>query len=78
MDQNSRKDRRPVLFQKIHNRWYVFAEGQNGAVFTQLPEGMEPNDQSWEFYEIIENELNSQKSGEAPTKKRRPENSVPS
>jgi hypothetical protein len=47
-----------ILFQKLGNRWYAFAEGEQGPIFTALPEGLDPRSTEFEFFEILENEIN--------------------
>ncbi len=43
-----------VLFQKIGNRWYVFAEVDGETVFTPMPEDVDPKTTKLELYHIIE------------------------
>ncbi len=42
------------LFQKLGNTWYVFTEVDNNVLYSALPEGIDPNTQKLELYEVVE------------------------
>lgn len=46
-----------VLFQKLGSRWYIFAEIDGRAVYSTLPEGMDPYSTKLELYEVIEEHM---------------------
>ncbi len=46
-----------VLFQKLGNVWYIFAEIDNEVVYSTMPEGMDPYTTNLELYEVIENHM---------------------
>lgn len=46
-----------VLFQKLGNSWYVFAEVNNEFVYSVLPDGMDPRSTKLELYEVIEEHM---------------------
>ena len=46
-----------VLFQKIGNTWFIFSEVNNEAVYSVMPEGMDPKSTKLELYEIIEEHM---------------------
>jgi len=46
-----------VLFQKLGNTWYIFAEIDNEVVYSTMPEGMDPYSTDLELYEVIENHM---------------------
>lgn len=46
-----------VLFQKLGNTWYIFAEIENEVVYSTMPEGMDPYSTDLELYEVIENHM---------------------
>lgn len=52
--QHSVKD---VLFQKIGNTWFIFSEVNNEAVYSVMPEGMDPKTTKLELYAIIEEHM---------------------
>lgn len=55
---NSSKDIvKDVLFQKIGNTWFIFSEVNNEAVYSVMPEGMDPKSTKLELYEIIEEHM---------------------
>jgi hypothetical protein len=60
-----------VLFQKLGNTWYIFAEINDEVVYSTMPEGMDPYSTSLDLYEVIEehmervSKLNKKKYGEA-------------
>lgn len=67
------KNHSKVLFQKLGSKWYAFTEGQEGLLCTALPEGLDPRNQKFEFYEILEENL-ERPSSKKFTKKRTSEN----
>jgi hypothetical protein len=46
-----------VLFQKLGNSWYIFAEVNNEFVYSVLPDGMDPRSTKLELYEVIEDHM---------------------
>ncbi len=46
-----------VLFQKLGNEWYIFAEIDNEVVYSQMPDGMCPYTTKLELYEVIEDHM---------------------
>ena len=69
---NYKEIEKDMLFQKIGNKWYVFAEIDNEMFFSPFPEGMDPKETKLELYEIIEEHM----SKVASHKRRSPEASV--
>ncbi len=55
--QNQNNQIKDVLFQKLGNSWYAFAEVNNEVVFSPLPEGIDPRNTKIELYSIIEEHL---------------------
>lgn len=58
-----------VLFQKIGNTWFIFSEVNNEAVYSVMPEGMDPKTTKLELYNVIEEHM----SRVASHKRRSPE-----
>ncbi len=55
----SSSSKRKVLFQKLAGRWFVFSvtgDDKNDVIYAILPEGMSPEETSWEMYEVIESQ----------------------
>lgn len=50
-----------VLFQKVGPAWFVFAEIEGEVVYTSLPHGINPLETSFEFYQVIEDYIESAK-----------------
>ncbi|MAE58292.1 MAG: hypothetical protein CME69_05385 [Halobacteriovorax sp.] len=46
-----------VLFQKLGNVWYIFAEIDNELVYSTMPDGMDPYTTKLELYEVIEDHM---------------------
>ncbi len=46
-----------VLFQKLGNVWYIFAEIDNEVVYSTMPDGMDPYTTKLELYEVIEEHM---------------------
>ena len=46
-----------VLFQKLGNTWYIFAEIDNEMIYSTLPEGMDPRTTKLELYDVIEDHM---------------------
>lgn len=46
-----------VLFQKLGNTWYIFAEVNNELIYSAMPDGMDPRTTSLELYEVIEEHM---------------------
>ncbi|MBL7665838.1 MAG: hypothetical protein JNM93_11950 [Bacteriovoracaceae bacterium] len=46
-----------VLFQKLGNTWFIFAEVNNEMIYSVMPEGMDPRDTKLELYEVIEEHM---------------------
>ncbi|MBA2404910.1 MAG: hypothetical protein H0V66_09085 [Bdellovibrionales bacterium] len=61
-----------VLFQKIGNTWFIFSEVNNEAVYSVMPEGMDPKSTKLELFNIIEEHMTKV----ASHKRRSPEASV--
>ena len=61
-----------VLFQKIGNTWFIFSEVNNEAVYSVMPQGMDPKSTKLELFNIIEDHM----SKVASHKRRSPEASV--
>ncbi len=61
-----------VLFQKLGNTWYIFAEIDNETVYSTMPEGMDPYTTSLELYNVIEDHM-ARVSKIRTTKKGNPE-----
>ncbi len=64
--ENNVKD---VLFQKVGNTWFIFSEVNGEAVYSVMPEGMDPKTTKLELYQIIEDHM----SKVASHKRRSPE-----
>lgn len=58
------------LFQKLGNTWYVFTELEDNILFSALPEGIDPNTQKLELYEVVEKFLKDAKEKSPKTKKK--------
>ena len=54
---NYKEIEKDMLFQKIGNKWYVFAEIDNEMFFSPFPEGMDPKETKLEYYQIIEDHM---------------------
>jgi hypothetical protein len=67
--QNQVKD---VLFQKIGNTWFIFSEVNNEAVYSVMPQGMDPKSTKLELFSIIEDHMTKV----ASHKRRSPEANV--
>ena len=65
------ENNKDVLFQKLGNTWYIFAEINDEVVYSTMPEGMDPYTTSLDLYEVIEDhmervsKMNKKKYGEA-------------
>ncbi|MFG1493806.1 hypothetical protein [Halobacteriovorax sp. ZH4_bin.1] len=46
-----------VLFQKLGNNWFIFAEINNEVIYSTMPEGMDPYSTKLELYEVIEEHM---------------------
>lgn len=46
-----------VLFQKIGNTWFIFSEVNNEAVYSVMPQGMDPKSTKLELFNIIEDHM---------------------
>lgn len=46
-----------VLFQKLGNNWFIFAEINDEVVYSTMPEGMDPYSTKLELYEVIEDHM---------------------
>jgi hypothetical protein len=57
MNTVSTQANKDVLFQKLGNTWYIFAEIDNEVVYSTMPEGMDPYSTSLELYEVIEEHM---------------------
>ncbi len=53
----SHENQHDVLFQKLGNTWYVFSEVNGELVFSEIPEGIDPNTNSFELYEVVEDHI---------------------
>ncbi len=42
-----------VLFQKIANTWYVFAEVDGEFLFRALPQGVDPKTTQFDFMQVV-------------------------
>ena len=42
-----------VLFQKLGSTWYIFTEINGEAIYSVMPQGMDPRDTKLELYEVI-------------------------
>lgn len=51
---NSVKD---VLFQKIGQTWFIFSEVNGEAVYSVMPEGMDPKTTKLELFQVIEDHM---------------------
>lgn len=51
---HSNKD---VLFQRIGNTWFIFAEHNGEMIYSVMPEGMDPKSTKLELYQIIEEHM---------------------
>jgi hypothetical protein len=61
-----------VLFQKIGNTWFIFSEVNNEAVYSVMPNGMDPKATKLELFSIIEDHMTKV----ASHKRRSPEANV--
>ncbi|WP_412471311.1 hypothetical protein [Halobacteriovorax sp. RT-2-4] len=46
-----------VLFQKLGNNWFIFAEINNEVIYSTMPDGMDPYTTKLELYEVIEEHM---------------------
>lgn len=46
-----------VLFQKLGNNWFIFAEINDEVIYSTMPEGMDPYSTKLELYEVIEDHM---------------------
>lgn len=46
-----------VLFQKLGNNWFIFAEINDEVIYSTMPEGMDPYSTKLELYEVIEEHM---------------------
>ncbi|AYF43350.1 MULTISPECIES: hypothetical protein [Halobacteriovorax] len=46
-----------VLFQKLGNNWFIFAEINDEVVYSTMPDGMDPYSTKLELYEVIEDHM---------------------
>lgn len=46
-----------VLFQKLGNNWFIFAEIDDEVIYSTMPEGMDPYTTKLELYEVIEEHM---------------------
>ncbi|MFG1500701.1 hypothetical protein ABMA70_10890 [Halobacteriovorax sp. XZX-3] len=46
-----------VLFQKLGNNWFIFAEINNEVIYSTMPDGMDPYSTKLELYEVIEEHM---------------------
>lgn len=51
------KNHTDVLFQKLGQRWYIFAEIDGEIIYSMLPEGMDPHSTKLELYDVIEDHM---------------------
>ena len=54
---NRNNKKQKVLFQKLGNTWYIFAEVNNEIIYSAMPEGMDPRSTKLELYEVIEEHM---------------------
>lgn len=57
MNTTTQPKNKDVLFQKLGNVWYIFAEIDNEVVYSTMPEGMDPYSTDLELYEVIEDHM---------------------
>lgn len=57
MTTSIKHDNAEVLFQKLGNTWYIFAEIENEVVYSTMPEGMDPYSTKLELYNVIEDHM---------------------
>jgi hypothetical protein len=57
MSDQTTNEKADVLFQKLGNTWYIFAEIENEFVYSAMPEGMDPKSTKLELYNVIEEHL---------------------
>ena len=43
-----------VLYQKLGNTWYAFAEVDGEMLFRALPEGLDPQTTKFEFMQVVD------------------------
>jgi hypothetical protein len=57
------KDKKNVLFQKINNEWYLFAEigDKNSLEFTKLPSGVNPMTDNLDIISITDDKKKKKK-----------------
>lgn len=46
-----------VLFQKLGDTWFAFAEINNEVVYSALPKGIDPKSTKLEFYGLIKEHI---------------------
>lgn len=46
-----------VLFQKLGNNWFIFAEINDEVIYSTMPDGMDPYSTKLELYEVIEEHM---------------------
>ena len=54
---NNQDNANEVLFQKMGNTWYVFTEIGEEFIYSALPTGMDPRNNQFELYEVIEEHM---------------------
>ncbi len=47
-------DGQRVLFQKLGNIWYAFAEINNQMHFVEIPHEIDPRDASFDFFQVMD------------------------
>ncbi|OIQ16759.1 MAG: hypothetical protein BM556_13940 [Bacteriovorax sp. MedPE-SWde] len=57
MNTTAQQKSKDVLFQKLGNTWYIFAEVNEEVVYSTMPEGMDPYTTDLELYEVIEDHM---------------------
>jgi hypothetical protein len=54
---NTHSVHKDVLFQRIGNTWFIFAESNGEMIYSVMPEGMDPKTTKLELYQIIEEHM---------------------
>jgi len=55
--ENEKHEEQEVLFQKLGRTWYIFTEIDGEAVYSALPDGIDPRKTKLELFHIIEDHM---------------------
>ncbi|MBF0361807.1 MAG: hypothetical protein HQK49_12390 [Oligoflexia bacterium] len=69
------QENRQVLYQKIGEKWYVFAETEDDneeIIFAPIPMGIDPKKTKFDLYQVIDEKESSKESSKERSKRSRP------